>query len=64
MAAFATMSLNDGQDTPVSHAFNPVDHGNGNYTWRESGTSSVLGAAIVHLTKLKVKGNSSLERFV
>lgn len=63
MPAFATMTIDDGQSTPVTHSFVAIDHGNGNFIWRESGTTSVLGAAVMTLTKLKVKGNSTLEKY-
>jgi len=53
---FAPFNINDGQTTPVLHTFDCVDHGNDNWNWRESGTSSQLGAAQITLTKLKVKG--------
>lgn len=62
MPSFASMTINDGQATPVAHTFNAIDHGQGNWYWRESGTPSVLGAALVTLTRLKVKGNASIEK--
>jgi len=61
--SFAAMWINDGQATPVAHNFDPLDHGNGSWMWREAGTASVLGAAQITLTKLKVKGNASIERW-
>lgn len=62
MAAYAAISLNDGQATPVAHNFDADISGNGNWNWRESGTTSVLGAAIITITKLKVKGNPSIDK--
>jgi len=54
--AFAPITINDGQTTPVGHTFDTLDHGNDNWTWRETGTTSLLGAGPVTLARLKVKG--------
>jgi len=53
---FAPFGINDGLATPVAHTFDCVDHGSDNWIWREAGTSSLLGATQISLTKLKVKG--------
>jgi len=62
MSAITSMTLNDGQATPVAHTFVPLSHSPNEYMWRESGVSSVLAAVIVSMVFLKVKGNASLEK--
>lgn len=63
MSAFTTMSILDAQATPVSHSFSPLDHSNDTYTWRETGTGSVLSAMVISFAKLKAKAGSGLERY-
>jgi hypothetical protein len=63
MAAFANISLQDGQATPVTHVFAPFDHSNDTYQWRETATGSVLSAAVISLAKLKAKVGAGLEKF-
>jgi len=62
MSAITSMTLNDGQATPVAHTFVPLQHAKDEYVWRESGVSSVLASTVVSLVFLRVKGNASLEK--
>jgi len=63
MAQFAGFSIYDGQATPVLKPFAAVDHLNDVWIWRDTAASSVLAAVVVTLTRLKVKGNSNMERY-
>lgn len=63
MSVFTTMSIYDALATPVAHQFVPLDHQADSYTWRESGTGSVLSAMVINFAKLKSKVGSGLERY-
>lgn len=63
MVDFTTFTLADAQATPVNHSFSPLIHGNNEWVWRETGTSSLLGAILIHMTKIRVKGNNQVEKY-
>lgn len=61
MAALANFNLLD--FASVNHPFTPISHSQTNATFRETGLSSSLAAAVVTLDKLKVKGSGGMEKF-
>lgn len=62
MAQLATLSVFDSQATPVAHVFAPANHSASDFIWRETGTSSVLNAMVLTLSKLPMKKGSDLEK--
>lgn len=60
MAALANFTLTDSET--VVHTFTPLAHSANNATFRETGLSSSLAAAVATYDKLRVKGNGGIEK--